>query len=36
MPAVWTSCEEAALVDFLVENKAEAGDGGNFKNATFQ
>jgi hypothetical protein len=24
------------LVDFLVDNKAEAGDGGNFKKATFQ
>jgi len=36
MPAIWTPREEAALVDFLVENKAEAGDGGNFKNVTFQ
>jgi hypothetical protein len=36
MSAVWTPREETALVDFLVENKAEAGDGGNFKNVTFQ
>lgn len=34
--AIWTLAEEAALLDFLVENKAEAGDGGNFKQATFQ
>ena len=34
--AIWTPAEEAALVDFLVDNKAEAGDGGNFKKATFQ
>jgi hypothetical protein len=26
--AVWTSAEEAALVDYLVDNRAEAGDGG--------
>jgi len=34
--AIWTLAEETALVDFLVDNKAEAGDGGNFKKATFQ
>jgi len=34
--AIWTPAEETALVDFLVDNKAEAGDGGNFKKATFQ
>ena len=34
--AIWTPVEETALVDFLVDNKAEAGDGGNFKKATFQ
>jgi hypothetical protein len=34
--AFWTSAEESAFVDFLVDNKAEAGDGGNFKTATYQ
>lgn len=34
--AIWTVAEETAFVDFLIDNKAEAGDGGNFKNATFQ
>ncbi|KDR65022.1 hypothetical protein GALMADRAFT_82385 [Galerina marginata CBS 339.88] len=34
--AVWTAPEETALVDFLGDNKAEAGDGGNFKSTTFQ
>ncbi|KAF8808362.1 hypothetical protein BYT27DRAFT_7096815 [Phlegmacium glaucopus] len=34
--AVWTTAEETALVDFLEDNKAEAGDGGNFKTTTFQ
>ena len=34
--AVWTSAEETALVEFLVENRSEAGDGGNFKSPTFQ
>jgi hypothetical protein len=34
--AVWTSAEEAALVDYLVDNRAEAGDGGSFKIPTFQ
>ena len=29
--AIWTPAEEA-----IVDNKAEAGDGGNFKKATFQ
>jgi hypothetical protein len=28
--------EEAALLDFLVEHQAEAGDGGNFKKAMFE
>ncbi|KAF8816147.1 hypothetical protein BYT27DRAFT_7221677 [Phlegmacium glaucopus] len=34
--AVWTAAEETALVNFLEDNKAEAGDGGNFKTTTFQ
>jgi hypothetical protein len=34
--ATWTPAEETALVDFLVDNRADAGDGGNFKKATFQ
>jgi hypothetical protein len=34
--ATWTTVEETKLVDFFVANKAEAGDGGNFKKATFQ
>ncbi|KAF8808573.1 hypothetical protein BYT27DRAFT_7096381 [Phlegmacium glaucopus] len=33
---VWTTAEETALVDFLGDNKAEAGDGRNFKTTTFQ
>lgn len=34
--AVWTSAEETAFVDYLVDHKAEAGDGGNFKTTTYQ
>ncbi|KAF8953420.1 hypothetical protein BDZ97DRAFT_1679534 [Flammula alnicola] len=34
--AYWTANEELAFVDFLVAHKAEAGDGSNFKAATFQ
>lgn len=34
--AHWTTAEELVFVDFLVANKAEAGDGSNFKAATFQ
>lgn len=34
--AQWTRKEEAAFVDFLVAHRAEAGDGCNFKAATFQ
>ena len=34
--ALWTAAEEQALVEFIVDHKAEAGDGGNFKQATFQ
>lgn len=33
--AVWTAEEIDALVNYLVANHAEAGDGGNFKTATF-
>jgi len=34
--AIWTAAEETAFVDFLVDNKSGAGDGGNFKAPTFQ
>jgi len=34
--AIWTAAEETSLLDFLVDNKAEAGDGGNFNKTTFQ
>ena len=34
--AHWTPKEELALIEFLIENKAKAGDGCNFKAATFQ
>jgi hypothetical protein len=29
--AIWTTEDEMALIDFLVERRAEAGDGANFK-----
>jgi hypothetical protein len=32
----WMLADEKSLVDFLHENKSEAGDGGSFKKATFQ
>ena len=34
--AHWTPKEELAFINFLVEHKSEAGDGRNFKVATFQ
>ncbi|KAF5309877.1 hypothetical protein D9619_010561 [Psilocybe cf. subviscida] len=34
--AHWTPKEEQALLEFFVEHKSEAGDGGNFKQATFR
>jgi hypothetical protein len=34
--AYWTAPEELVLIDFLVANKVEAGDGTNFKAPTFQ
>lgn len=34
-PSTWTHAEVVALVDFLHEYRAEAGDGGNFKKTTF-
>ena len=34
--AVWTSTKEPALVEFLVENRSEAGNRRNFKSPTFQ
>jgi hypothetical protein len=36
LKARWTNPEVNALVDFLVEHHSEGGDGGNFKNVTFQ
>ena len=27
----WTDADELALINFLVDHKAEAGDGGSFK-----
>ena len=33
--AVWNETETSALIDYLVQHKAEAGDGGNFKDATY-
>jgi hypothetical protein len=33
--ADWNANETAALVDYLYEHKSEAGDGGSFKNQTF-
>ncbi|KAF8156548.1 hypothetical protein B0H34DRAFT_859325 [Crassisporium funariophilum] len=34
--AVWISAKETSLVDVLLDNKLEAGDGGNFKTTTYQ
>ena len=36
MVAHWPTSDEAALIDFLVEHKAEAGNGFSFKGATWQ
>ncbi|TFK22797.1 hypothetical protein FA15DRAFT_671125 [Coprinopsis marcescibilis] len=36
MVASWTSAEETALLEFLVDHKSEAGDNGMFKLATFE
>lgn len=33
--AIWTIEDETALIDFLAERKAEAGDGANFKGAVW-
>jgi hypothetical protein len=33
--AVWSSEETAAFIKYLYENRSQAGDGGNFKSATF-
>ena len=35
MVAIWLSSDEAALIEFLLARKAMAGDGFNFKNATW-
>ncbi|KAF8060684.1 hypothetical protein FPV67DRAFT_1673535 [Lyophyllum atratum] len=34
--AIWTEADETALLSFLWEKKAEAGDGGNFKKTTWK
>jgi len=34
--AVWIPSEETSFINFLLDNKSEAGDGGNFKTATYQ
>ncbi|GLB39525.1 hypothetical protein LshimejAT787_0700350 [Lyophyllum shimeji] len=34
--AVWTTQDEHKLLELLLERKASAGDGGNFKEAVFQ
>ena len=36
LKARWTDPEVDALVDFLAEHYSKGGDGGNFKNVTFQ
>ena len=33
--AFWTQADEEALVRFLIDVKASAGDGGNFKKTTW-
>jgi hypothetical protein len=33
--ASWSTKEVTALVDYLYEHRFEAGDGGNFKSASF-
>jgi hypothetical protein len=33
--AHWNTQEEAALIDYLLQHKAEAGDGGNFKSSGY-
>lgn len=34
--ASWTTQDEVNLLNFLAEHASAAGDGGNFKSATFQ
>jgi hypothetical protein len=34
-PASWNTAEENAMIDYLVEHKAEAGDGCHFKDTTW-
>ncbi|KIL58958.1 hypothetical protein M378DRAFT_85731, partial [Amanita muscaria Koide BX008] len=34
--AVWTMEDEKSLINFMKEHKSEAGDGWNFKKATWQ
>ncbi|KAF8812912.1 hypothetical protein BYT27DRAFT_7085892 [Phlegmacium glaucopus] len=34
--AYWTAPEELSLINFLIDHRAEAGDGANFKATTFQ
>src|SRR5271170_133672 len=33
--ATWTDADESALLAFLLDHKAEAGDGANFKQTTW-
>jgi len=33
--AHWTTADEEELIQFLVDNKSAAGDGGNFKKVTW-
>jgi hypothetical protein len=34
--AQWNQKDENVLLDYLLEHKSEAGDGGNFKQAVFE
>ena len=34
-PASWNTAEENAMIDYLIEHKAEAGDGCHFKDTTW-
>jgi Myb/SANT-like DNA-binding domain len=34
-PVSWNPAEEKAMIDCLVEHKAEAGDGSHFKDTTW-
>ena len=34
-PVLWSMVEEKAMINFLIDHKAEAGGGFNFKDATW-